>query len=159
VGRLQDYTIDHRGFDWPDLLAPWAWLLPRELTVWIMNRFGDLFLVMTDGSVHMLDVGGGSLKRIADSRDNFALRIDEGDNANDWLMIPLVDQLVQAGRRLQVGECYSYWQLPLLGGDYTLENTRVVTIDHHYKAFGPIHEKLKDVPDGTRVELKVERDG
>jgi len=115
--------------------------------------------VMTDGSVHMLDVGAGSLKRLADNRDDFAHRIDEDDNANHWLMIPLVDQLVQAGRGLKAGECYSYWQLPLLGGDYTVENTKVVTVEHHYKAFGPIHERLKDVPDGTRIQFKVERDG
>jgi hypothetical protein len=58
--KLSDYTIDHAGIDWPDLLASWAWLLPRELTVWLMNRFGDLFLVFNDGSVQMLDVGRGS---------------------------------------------------------------------------------------------------
>ncbi|HEY5906607.1 MAG TPA: hypothetical protein VIZ31_01110, partial [Vicinamibacteria bacterium] len=52
-------------------------------------------------------------------------------------------------------ECYSYVQLPVLGGDYTRGNTRVVSIAHHYKAFGPIHEKLKDIPDGTHVKFDV----
>jgi hypothetical protein len=144
--------VDHQGVDWPDLLSSWAWLVPRVLTVWIMNRFGDLLLVFEDGSVHMLDVGRGSLERVADSRDDFANRIDQGDNANDWLMIPLVDELRAAGLVPGPSECYSYVKLPVLGGDYTRGN---VSIAHHYKAFGPIHEKLKDIPDGTIVKFDV----
>ena len=153
--RLADYIVDHQGVDWPDLLSSWAWLVPRVLTVWIMNRFGDLFLVFEDGSVHMLDVGRGSLQRVADSRDDFANRIDQGDNANDWLMIPLVDELRAAGVVPGPSECYSYVQLPALGGDYTRGNVRVVSIAHQYKAFGPIHKKLKDIPDGTIVKFDV----
>jgi hypothetical protein len=41
-----------------------------------MNRFGDLFLAYKDGSVHMLDVGSGTVKRIADSRDDFRAMIE-----------------------------------------------------------------------------------
>ena len=120
---IHDYLIDHRGFDWPSLFAEWTWLVPNKLTVWLMNRFGDLFLVCEDGSVHMLDVGRGSLEQVANSREEFQAKVDEEDNANDWFMIPLVDQLVAEGMTLKAGECYSYKQLPVLGGDYTIENT------------------------------------
>src|SRR4029079_5170484 len=87
---VHDYLIDHTGFDWPRLLAEWAWLLPPEVTVWLMNRFGDLFLILEDGSVQMLDVGGGTLTRLADDRGDFCRRVDEGDHANQWFTIPLV---------------------------------------------------------------------
>ena len=97
MALLADYIVDHQGLDWPDLLADWAWLVPRQFTIWIMNTFGDLFLVFEDGSVHMLEIGNGTLERVANSRDDFAIRIDEGDNANVWLMIPLVDELRAAG--------------------------------------------------------------
>ena len=143
---LSDYTLPIEGVDWNDLLASWAWLLPDDFTLWIVNRFGDLFLVVEDGAVHRMDVGCGSLEKLAESRDSFSNVIDEGDNANDWLMIPLVDELVAAGRTLGPGECYSYLQLPVLGGDYKVANTRVVTLADHYKTFGPLHERLKDSP-------------
>ena len=68
VAELSNYTIDHSSVDWPDLLATWAWLVPAQFRVWIMNRYGDLFLQFEDGSVNMLDVGRGSLERLADSR-------------------------------------------------------------------------------------------
>jgi hypothetical protein len=152
---IHDYLIDHRGLDWPSLFAEWTWLVPKQCTVWIMNRFGDLFLVFDDGSVHMLDVGGGSLEHVANSRDDFQAKVDEDENANDWFMIPLVDQLLAAGMTLKKGECYSYNQPPVLGGDYTVENTCVLPIAEHYGAYGSIHNQIKDLPDGTQVVLNV----
>jgi hypothetical protein len=154
---LQDYTLDHRGFDWPRLLANWAWLLPEKFTVWIVNRYGDLFIILDDGTVHMLDVGGGKLKKIAETREEFAAKIDEGDNANDWLMIPLIDQLVASGMTLHDGQCYSYRQPPVLGGDYTVENTVVVPFVEHFGMYGSIYEQIKDVPDGAQVVIKLKK--
>jgi hypothetical protein len=155
MASLTDYTIDHAELDWAGLLASWAWLLPRALTVWIVNRFGDIFLVVEDGAVHRLDLSSGSLERMADDREDFCRRIDEGDNAADWLLIPLVDRLVAAGLTPGVGECYGYIQLPVLGGTYTAQNIRVVPIASHYKALGPIHEKLRNVPDGAHVAFEL----
>src|SRR3954462_12118482 len=106
--NVYDYLIDHNGLDGAQLLSGWEWLVPPEFSVWLMNRFGDLFLTLPDGTIHMLDVGGGSLTKLAESRDEFARIIDEDDNADDWLMIPLVDQLVAAGRVLELGQCYSF---------------------------------------------------
>jgi len=153
--KLTDYTLEVDGVDWSDLLSGWTWLIPSEFTVWFVNRFGDIFMVFEDGSVQKLDVGIGSLEKLADSRDHFAYLLDEENNANNWLLIPLVDQLVGDGVQLAPGECYSYVQLPALGGDYTVANTRVVPLARHYKAFGPIHERIKDLPDGTRVKFDV----
>jgi hypothetical protein len=152
---IHDYIIDHAGFDWPTLLKDWAWLVPHSFTLWMMNRFGDLFIVLDDGSVHMLDLGAGSLKRLAESRDDFASRIDEDGNANIWLMIPLVDQLVAAGKTLNQGECYTFRIPPVLGGDYTVENSAVISISEHYSFCASIHEQIKDVPDGTKVTITV----
>lgn len=153
--QLSDYTIDHARLDWRDLLAHWAGLVPKEFAVWIVNRFGDLFLAFDDRSINMLDVGRGSLTRLANDREEFACLVNEGDNTNDWLMIPLVDKLVAAGLTIGPGQCYSYARLPILGGDYTVENTRIVSLAHHYEAFGPIHEELKDLPDGTHIKFEV----
>ena len=154
---VHDYLIDHRDFDWSQLLSGWERLIPTEFTVWLMNRFGDLFLILPDGRVHMLDVGDGSLTAMADSKDAFSQKIDEDDNADDWLMIPLVDQLVAAGVTLQAGHCYSLVVPPILGGDYTVENTAVLPIIEHFGVYGSYHEQLRGVPDGTKVVIKVKK--
>jgi hypothetical protein len=92
--NVNDYLIDHAGFDWQALLAGWAEVLPETFAIWLVNRFGDVFIIADDGSVHRLDAAVGTLDRLADTRDQFADLIDVPQNANNWLMIPLVDQCV-----------------------------------------------------------------
>ena len=154
---IHDYLIDHTGFDWPALLSDWAWMLPETLTVWMMNRFDDLFVVLDDRSVWMLDVGGGSFEQVAENRDDFADRVKRDQNANNWFMIPLIDKLVASGMVLRHGECFSYRKPPVISGDYTVENACIVPIVEHFGNYAAIHHQLKDVPDGTEVVLNVKR--
>jgi hypothetical protein len=154
--KINDYLIDQKGVNWPEVLRPFHWVLPESFTLWLVNRFGDLFTVLEDGSVHHLDIGTAMLARLADSRDDFAKKLDVDNNANDWLMIPLVDRLVASGKVLAPGQCYSYVQLPVLGGDYSVENTVVRDIPAHFAALGPIHEGIRDLPDGTKVRFNTE---
>lgn len=152
---IQDYLIDQHDFDWPKLLETWTWLLPNELTVWLVNRYAELFLVFPDGTVHWLETDMGSCTKVAESRDDFATKIDHDDNANDWLMIPLVDRCVAAGLTLGSEQCYGFKQLTILGGDYTVENTGILHIGDYLGSRGSIHEQLRDVPDGTQVTLEI----
>jgi hypothetical protein len=152
---VADYLIDHKGIDWPKALAGWSWLIPSKFTLWLVNRFADLFLVVPEGTVHMLDVGAGTLTKVAEDRNEFCIKIDDGDNANNWLMIPLVDELVAAGVRLQPGQCYGFKVPPVLGGEYAVENCGVLPLWDYLGAFASIHEQLQDVPDGSQVVLEV----
>jgi hypothetical protein len=153
---ITDYLQDPFEFDWPVLLAEWEWLLPEdEFTIWLMNRYGDLFLVFEDGSVHMLDVGRGSVEKLAKSRDDFLRKIDEGENANDWLMIPLVERLNELDKTLRTGQCYSFVTPPVLGGEYTAENTTTLGVTEHYGVYASIHRQIRDLPDGSKVRLVV----
>lgn len=152
---VADYLIDQREIDWPKALASWSWLLPQEFTLWLVNRFADLFLVVPDGSVHMLDVGAGTLTKLADNRDDFAAKIDEDDNASQWLMIPLVDQMVAAGVTLQPGQCYGFKTPPVLGSEYILENAGPLQVRDYLVGYGSIHKQLQGVPDGSQIVLKV----
>src|SRR5262249_11914395 len=108
-----------------------------------------------DGMVHMLDVGAGTLSKVADSRDDFCAKIDEGDNANQWLMIPLVDKMVAAGVVLRPAQCYGFKIPPVLGGDYSVENAGPLPVWDYLSAYGYIHEQLRDAPDGSQVVLNV----
>ena len=153
--NVHDYLIDCSGFDWAKLTETWRWRLPRSFTTWLMNRFGDLYLKTDDGKIHVLRLDDGSLRCLADSREEFCDKIDDTETANDWLMIPLVDRLVAAGKTLGPSECYAFVQIPLIGGDYTPENVEVRTVEFQYAALGPIFEQMADLPDGTTVEFKV----
>jgi hypothetical protein len=49
--NINDYLIDLAGFDWQAMLAGWAEILPETFTMWLVNRFGDAFIIAEDGSV------------------------------------------------------------------------------------------------------------
>jgi hypothetical protein len=106
--KLSDYLVDQGGLDWPNLLSEWKWLLPGTLTLWLVSRLGDIVVINEDDSVSFFDIGGGSLKRIASSRDDFSLLLGEGDNANQWLAIPLIDKLVEHGVVLKPHTVYGF---------------------------------------------------
>ncbi|MEM1260851.1 MAG: DUF1851 domain-containing protein [Pseudomonadota bacterium] len=149
---VNDYLIDQAGHDWPTLLEDWSWLLPETFTLWLVNRFGDLFIVVDDGSVHMLDCGAGSITRLADDRDHFASLIGESDNAGNWLMIALVDDCVAAGLTLAGSEIYSYKTPPNLGGEYAVANTEIADLAVHFSVNGQLQERIKDLPVGTTID-------
>ena len=153
--KVDDYLVEHGGKDWANLLSGWADLLPASFTVWLVNRFGDAFLIFDDGSVQMLDVGAGVVKRLAESRDDFTRQIDVDDNARNWLLIPLVDRCCASGLTLDKGQCYSYRIPPMLGGHYDLENTVALDLSAHYSVLGDIFSQTKDLPDGTPVHLSI----
>ncbi|HKV71293.1 MAG TPA: T6SS immunity protein Tdi1 domain-containing protein [Gemmatimonadales bacterium] len=152
--HLTDYLIDQTGVDWAARLTPFYPLVPPEFAVWMVNRFGDVVFVANDGSVHLLDVGGGSGKQLAASRDEFT-RTAGDDGVNNCLLIPLVDACVAAGLVLGPGQCYSYRQPPMLGGEYSVANTRIVSLAEHYSFYGEIYRQTKDLPDGQKVRLRV----
>ena len=151
---IHDYLIDQTELDWQSLLQEWHWLLPPEFSVWLLTRTGDLFIALADESIHMLDVGAGTLRQVAGNSDEFCTKIDEPGVAEDWLMMPIVDELVESGAILSPGQCYSFRQLPVLGGAYSAENRMVFPIGEHFGAWGSVQRQISNLPDGAQVVIK-----
>jgi hypothetical protein len=152
---INEYLITQTRQNWPDLLSNWREALPENFTLWMVNRCGDLFSVREDGSVHMLDVGAGQLKRLADSRENSCSLIDVGDNANIWLMIALVDDCVASGVIAGSNQCYGYRVPPTLGGEYHVSNIEPTDLSVHYSFLADVWRQTRDLPDGTRIRAVI----
>lgn len=150
---IHNYLIEQTGMDWSELLSDWAPPLPAEFTLWLVNRFGDVFAILEDGSVHFLDIGVGTLEHVADSKEHFAEKLDA--EANDWLMIPLIDKCVSAGLVLQRGQCYRFKIPPFLGGSYDLDNIFVGDLREHYAFIADIYRQTKNLPNGAKVKLVI----
>lgn len=154
--NINDYLLDQDGKDWGALLRDWMPPLPSSFTLWLVNRFGDAFVVSDDdGPVLMLDVGAGTLMQVADSRGHFAELLDVGDNADNWLMIPLVDQCCEAGMSLAPDQCYGFKIPPVLGGKYELANVEPTNLSVHYSLLADIYKQTKDLPVGTPIKAVV----
>jgi hypothetical protein len=152
---VMDYLIDLEGKDWDVLLFDWRFLLPESFSVWLVNRFGDVFAVFEDDSVHMLNVGRGTIERVADNCDDFVTRIDQDDHVNTWMRANLVNRCVKAGMRLKPRQCYGFKLPPMLGGSYDVENVMLMDLQNHYSVLADLCEQTVELPDGTKVKLAI----
>ena len=150
---LSDYVLDLEGKNWTALLAGWRDLLPQTFTVWQVNRFGDVFAIFEDDSIHMLDVGMGTIDRIADNRDHFWSVMEEGENVSLCFLVPLVHACEAAGMALCDSECYGFKMPPLLGGEYAVRNVSPISLDRHYWSLADVYHQTRHLPDGAKVRV------
>ncbi|MFO1172723.1 MAG: DUF1851 domain-containing protein [Hyphomicrobiaceae bacterium] len=151
--NIRDYLIEQDGVDWQSAFETWRWLLPPTFTLWLVNRFAELVIVTPDGVVHFVDTSSGAIAVVAANREDFAVKIDESGNADDWLVIPLVDQCVAAGKILGPQQCFGYVIPPTLGGKFEIENVEVIDVEVYLHLTGQIHEQIKDLPEGAPVQI------
>jgi len=152
---LHDYIIATDGLDWQRAYEPWADILPERFHLLLVSRFGDAFIIAEDGGVGMLDVNFGRTIQLAEDREHFADLIDS--HGPDWLMIPLVDECLAAGRRLLPGQCYAFTRPPLLGGAYRPENVHAAEVEAHLAFLGDLFHETQARQAGTRDFHAYER--
>jgi len=140
---INDYLLPVDGSDWRALLVDWLPDLPPSFTLWLVNRFGDLFFVLDDGAVLWLDVRSGQLTRLADTREAFAALLDVGDYAEQWLHLSLVDACVEAGLVPAEGQCYGFRQPLELGGSATVGNVEVLGLAVHYALLAELRRRAR----------------
>lgn len=152
-----DYLIDHTGFDWKNLLGSWEWLLEDDMEVapWLVSRFGDLFFVDERGIVNWLNISDGELTEVASSEAEFVELLDVDDNAADWFLMGLVDEMTEVGKTLAPGECYGFKSLPVLGGEFDSCNVDVLPIADYWAFCGHVHAQLDGLPDGAEVDIDM----
>ena len=155
VGVREDLLVSLDCVDTGRMLEFWRWLVPDTHQPLFATALGDLFLTRPDGQVLWLDMGVGQLRPVAADVAEFGRLATSPDDGDFWFGGPLVDRLVEAGKVRAPGECYSYLTLPMLGGEYELANFRTYDVVRHFQVWGPIHEQLRDLPDGATVEFKV----
>lgn len=151
--QLDDYLLDTTGADAAAWRGEWSWLLPDDCSLWLANRFADLFFEDAEGAVWRLDVSLGTLTHLAADRDEFCDKLDA--ELDDWLMVPLVDRCVAAGLPLSPGRCYGFRMPPIVGGSYAVENVATLPIADYLGCCGSIHRQLQDLPDGATVRFEI----
>ncbi|HEY1189511.1 MAG TPA: T6SS immunity protein Tdi1 domain-containing protein, partial [Gemmata sp.] len=124
-GVREDLVVRLAGADTGALLEFWRWLIPESHEPLFATALGDLFLTAPGGPVLWLDVGVGQLVPVAADEAELERVAADPDNLTMWFGAALVDRLSTGGKVLKPDECYSYLQLPMLGGTYDPDNFRV----------------------------------
>lgn len=153
--KLQDYLKDKSKIDLLAISEAWNWLINEEKEIIFVTCFGDLFLTDNNGEVLWLDTSSGNLKIIASDLNEFQKELSNTENFENWFLTNLFSQLKDANILLSENQVYSYKTLPVLGGEYALNNIEPTDILVHFQLTGQICEQIKDLPDGTSIKIEV----
>ncbi|WP_242133009.1 T6SS immunity protein Tdi1 domain-containing protein [Aestuariivivens marinum] len=150
-----DLKVEFNHIDETRLIESWDWLIGTDKTPILMTSIGDLFLTDKNGNCYWLNVGEGILDKVADSIDEFNLKLKDNELVDEWFLIGLVEKLKEKGLELTDKHLYGYKKLPVLGGEYEPDNFELTDIEVHFELSGQIHKQIKDLPDGTKVNIKT----
>jgi hypothetical protein len=148
---LKLYIKEINKLDIEDICSCWKWRLTGQKEVILVSSVGDIFLIGNDGEINWLDTSVGQIKRIADDIQHFNELLNDFSNVDNWLLATLVDKKIKNGIMLKENEVYSFKIFPILGGEYSVENLEPTDISVHFALTGQLHENIKDIPDGTKI--------
>jgi len=150
-----DLKIDFNHIDQNRLIESWYWLIGTDKKPILMSSIGDLFLADKNGACYWLNVGEGIFEKVAENIEQFKAKLKDNEQVDEWFLIGLVEELKQSGLELTDNHLYGYKKLPVLGGEYKPENFELTDIEVHFELSGQIHKQIKDLPDGTKVNIKT----
>jgi hypothetical protein len=137
------------------LTESWTWLIGTGNVPIMISAIGDMFLKNKNGKVYWLDVGRGEFRQVADGLSDFVEKLENIEQVNEWFMIQLTTALRDSKNKLKPGQVYSYNKLPIMGGDYVVDNFMPIDIEAHFGFTGEIHKQIKDLSHGTNVEVVI----
>jgi len=151
--RLEDVTIDFQDLNLEDICSAWQWRIQDQKGLVLISKLGDMFFLGNDGGVYWLQTDSGDLTKIADNLEHFEELLTQYENFDNWFLPGLIEQLEQAGKTLGPNQVYSYLKIPVMGGEYSVDNIKPTDISVYFAFSGQICEQIQNLSDGTTVKV------
>ena len=117
----------------------------------LLTALGNLFCVLPNGEVALLDTYPGEFDVVAPDRERWKQSLRDPDKFGEWFLPGLVTILRDRGLALSEGECYSPKQPMVLGGQWEPGNFEATSWRVHLGIVGQIHEQVRALPPGTPI--------
>ena len=148
-------TIQPQDSALASLRNSWNWMLGDAWTPLMFSAIGDVFFEVQAETVWWLSTATGSLEQVAESRDKFRELLGT-EKADEWFLPGLVEALRSSGKILATDQCYTYAILPVFAeGTFSVENMNPVSAAEHYSLAGHVHESIRQLPEGAKVQVTV----
>jgi hypothetical protein len=138
-------------------LEAWDWIDFSGKEPFITTCFGDVFFESNDG-VYFLDTLGGTLEKVASSKEELQDILNTEEGQDHFLMAGLALAAQESGLNIGEGGCLDFKVNPAVGGPLTVENLDVMSFAISLDIAGQIIKQIKDLPPGTKID-KVTIDG
>lgn len=153
---IEKYILNLDNLDIASLLENWTWLT-REKSIVALTKAGDILLKGRTDELYFLDIGIGEIKLISQNYHDFFQNHLSEKVTEELLMPNLVEKLERKYSVLKPGQIFSYNLMPILGGLYDETNMFPLDIYEHFGITGEVHNRLKNLPNGTSIKIDFEK--
>ena len=153
---LRQLTKDLTKVNIDDILSCWQWKVSDLKGVAAISILGDIFLVGSDNCVYWLETSWGDLTKVADTQEQYEQLLADEETIDTWFLPSFVEELLAAGKTVKENEVYSFKQLPVIGGEFSIDNSEPTDMSVHFAFSGQICEQIQDLPNGTKVNIAFE---
>lgn len=91
------------------------------------------------------------MTQVAGSIEDFRKKLQDPEVVRDWFLVDVISALKEEGHKLESTQVYSYKKMIVLGGEYSPDNFEPTDIEVHFSFAGQIHQQVKDLPPGTKI--------
>jgi hypothetical protein len=153
-------SFDVHDLDVERLLETWRWLVPEPAALVARNAFGDLFLRTGDGKIVWLDVGGGERSEVTASEIEFYESLQDSDKRLVWMAEADFETAKSKGLVPNDNLCIGFKTPIVFAESGSIPNNPYLAELYDHIAFlGDLHRQIRDVPDGAKVRLRIDREG
>jgi len=134
----------------------WGWKIGRPVELIATNAFGNAIVKAADQSYFRIMPEEWSCELIARSAAELATKQNDQEFAHDWAMSRLVSLAEAAHGPLADGQVY-YLVIPgVLGGKYSEENIRKISLREVLSYSDSMAQQIEDLPPGSEVKIIVQ---
>jgi len=137
-----------------EIKTAWGWVGIDPAEIVTENDFGNLIIKDHDDQFWRLCPEDVYCEVIAKSISEYNEKITDEDFLNDWFMSAMVDEAFKNNGILEPNNKY-YMVIPgILDGEYGGDNIKTAPLTELIRFSGDLGKKIKDLPDGAKIELK-----
>ncbi len=129
----------------------WSWKIGDPVEVLATNCFGNAIVRNQEGEFFRIMPEEWQCELVARSPAELEKTRQSEDFIRDWEMTVLVDRARVAHGSLLIGECFFLVIPGILGGKYSEENIRKISVTELLSYSGKMAEQIDDIPDGESV--------
>ena len=138
-----------------EIAKAWGWSGIDPVSVVMENDFGNLIVMDVDGKYWRLCPEDCYCEVIAASRAEFDALLANQEFLQDWDMAALVSLAKDQCGPLATGSKYCLKIPGILGGTYGGNNLAIASQIDLVRIAGDIARQLQELPDGSRIELRL----
>ncbi|HLN52733.1 MAG TPA: T6SS immunity protein Tdi1 domain-containing protein [Lentimicrobium sp.] len=133
----------------------WDWTGVKAIEIVQMNDFGNIIFKTIENEFWRICPEELYCIKIADSQSEYEKLLKNSSFIEDWEMANIVRIAKETVGELMDGEKYCLKLSGVLGGEYNCDNIGKNSHMEQIGFSGYLAKKIKHLPDGTKVILKV----